>query len=284
MSQQASRIALVTDSTSDIPSDLIARHQIIIVPLYVVWGSDELRDSVDIDAATFYSRLPKDPIHPKTSQPTPADFARVIRECGAQEVVAITISKQLSGTFDSVQAARDMVDIPVHAVDSFSVSIGLGFQVLAAARARDAGGDVAAMIAAAQRVRQTLSVLFTVNTLDYLHKGGRIGGAAKFLGTALQLKPMLAADATTGRIEAVERVRTRGKALQRLIEATFERVDPTRPLHVGVINGAAPDDAQALFEEVKAKYNPVEMMSGAIGPVLGVHAGPGVVGICAYSE
>jgi DegV family protein with EDD domain len=177
-----------------------------------------------------------------------------------------------------------MVDVPVHVFDSRSLSLGLGFEVLAAARVRDQGGDVKAMLAAAERVRQGLSILFTVDTLDYLHKGGRIGGAAKLMGTALQLKPMLVVDNVTGLIDAAERTRTRKKALQRVVEATFERVDPSKPVRVGVLHADARDDAQAIFNEIKVKYNPVELIMSEITPVLGVHGGPGLVGVGAYNE
>lgn len=284
MTDHARRIAIVTDSTCDIPPDLLEKHHIIVVPLYILWGKEELRDGRDIDNAAFYARLPADPVHPKTSQPTPMDFVQAIRESGAEEVVAIVISDQLSGTFDSVHTACNMVDVPVHPVDSFSVTIGLGWQVLAAARARDQGGSVEEIIDAARSVREKLSVLFTVDTLDYLHKGGRIGGAAKLLGTALQLKPMLEINTITGFVDAVERTRTRQKALQRIIEATFERVDSSRPLRIAVLHGAASGDAQAMFDTVVTTYKPLESILCEITPVLGVHTGPGVVGIAAYNE
>jgi DegV family protein with EDD domain len=277
-------IAIITDSTCDIPADLMEKYHITVVPLYVLWGADELRDGVDINNPTFYARLPKAPVHPKTSQPTPADFVRPIQESGAEEVVIITISKELSGTFDSAHGAQEMVDMPVHVVDSFSLSMGLGWQVLAAARVREEGGDVEAMIAEAQRVRERLSLLLTVDTLEYLHRGGRIGGAAKLLGSVIQLKPLLGINHATGTLEAVESIRTRAKALRRLVEVTFERVDPARPMRAAVIHAASPDDAQRLLEEVRTRYDPIELISNQITPVLGVHGGPGLVGICAYNE
>ncbi|MHB1294449.1 MAG: DegV family protein [Anaerolineae bacterium] len=288
MAQNASRIAIITDSTSDLPADLIAQYEIGIVPLYVVWGEEQLRDGVDIDHATFYERLKHDPLHPTTSQPTPADFVRAIgraiEHCGADEVVIITISRNLSGTFASASAAQEMVKVPVHVQDSYSVSMGLGWQVLAAARAHEQGGGVPEMLAAAETVRQHSSVLFTVDSLEFLHKGGRIGGAARLIGTALQLKPLLCVDKDTGRIDAVERTRTRKKALQRVIEASAERLGPGRPAHVGVIDGAAPGEAAALDADIKAHWNLAELTHSPISPALGVHGGPGLIGIAAYSD
>ncbi|MHB0858166.1 MAG: DegV family protein [Anaerolineae bacterium] len=284
MAQNANRIAIITDSTCDLPAEMVAQYGIDIVPLYLMWGQEQLRDGVDIDNATFYSRLPRDPIHPTTSQPTPADFVRAIERCEAEEIVIVTISQNLSGTFASAIAAKDMVTLPVHVVDSFATSMGLGWQVLAVARVREQGGSVQEMVAAAEAVRRNTSVLFTVDSLDYLHKGGRIGGAARLIGTALQLKPLLCVDTKTGRIDAIERTRTRKKALQRLIEASAERLGQGKNLHVGIINGAAPDEAAYLVDEVTARWQPTEVTLSAITPVLGVHGGPGLVGIAGYSE
>ncbi len=284
MSDHTTRIAIITDSTCDIPPDLIEKYHIGVVPQYLIWGAEELRDGFDIDAQTFYSRLPNDPVHPKTSQPNPPDFARYIEEGGAEEVVIITISNQLSKTVNSAQVAGDEASMPVHVFDSLSVSMGLGFQVLAAARVREAGGSAEEMIAAAKAVRDNLSVLLTVDTLEYLHKGGRIGGATKLMGTALQLKPLLEVNNVSGRIEAVERIRTRKKALQGIVATTFERVDPGRPMKVAVMHAAAMDDARALHDEVKANYSPATLMIGEVSPIIGVHAGPGVIGLIAYNE
>jgi DegV family protein with EDD domain len=284
MDKKARELAIVTDSTCDIPPSLIEKYGITVVPLYVIWGQEELVDGVDIDCATFYARLATDPIHPKTSQPTPGDFVRTIEAIEAQEVVVITLSRPLSGTYESASQAAEMLDVPVHVVDSYSLSIGLGWQVLAAARAREAGAGVKGMIAAADRVRERLSLLLTVETLEYLHRGGRIGGAAKFLGSVVQLKPLLGVDHTTGTLTAVEKIRTRKRALQRLVDETFRRVDLAKPMRVGILHAAALEDAQLLAEQIQSQVDPLEMITTEITPVLGVHGGPGVVGICAYNE
>jgi DegV family protein with EDD domain len=277
-------IAIVTDSTCDIPPELLSTYGIATVPLYVLWGDDQLRDGVDIDQETFFSRLPDDPIHPKTSQPTPGDFVRVIEKQEAREVLIITLSKALSGTHESACQAREEVDVPVRVVDSCSLSMGLGWQVLAAARAREEGGDIEAMIAAADGVREKTSVFLTLDTLEYLHRGGRIGTVAKFLGSVVQLKPLLSVDHDEGVLEPVERIRTRRRALQRVVEATFSRVDPNQPTHAAVLHGAAPEDARALLHEVLKRCERVETVVSAITPVLGVHGGPGTVGIAAYND
>jgi len=284
MSENRHKIALITDSTADLPAELADRYGIVVQPLYVIWGGQILRDGVDISRGAFYERIGRDAEHPKTSQPTPADFAQLLQRCGCQEALIITISSGLSGTYNSAQRAAEIAAARVHVEDSRSVSMGLGWQVLAAARVREAGGDLNAMIAAASEVRARQRTIFTVDTLEYLHRGGRIGGAAKFLGTVLQLKPVLAIDSNTARVEAIERVRTRRKALGRVIDIAFEGIDPSRPVRLAVMHAAAPGDAQVLLESSLACCTPIEQIVGELGPVLGIHGGPGVVGICVHNE
>jgi DegV family protein with EDD domain len=284
MSGKTEEIAIVTDSTCDIPPELLEQYGITVVPLYLLWGEEQLVDGVDIDNATFYSRLPDDPNHPSTSQPTPTDFVRVFEDIEAPDIVVITLSKALSGTFASACQAEKLVGQRCHVVDSRSLSMGLGWQVLAAARAREEGADVEGMVAAAERVRERSTLLLTVDTLEYLHRGGRIGSAAKLLGSAIQLKPLLEVNQTTGTLEPVGKVRTRKRAVRRLLEDTFERVDTDKPMRVTIIHGAAAEDAQDLLQQVERLYDPLEIIVSPITPVLGVHGGPGVVGIGAYNE
>ena len=277
-------VAIVTDSTCDIPAELVEQYRLTVVPLYVLWGDEELVDGVDIDVDTFFARLPDDPIHPQTSQPTPGDFVRAIQKLDAREVLIITLTKALSGTHESAVQAREEVDVPVHVFDSRSLSMGLGWQVLAAARAREEGADVAGMIAAAEYVRENTSLLLTVDTLEYLHRGGRIGSAAKLLGSVVQLKPLLSVNHESGTLEAVGKVRTRKRALLRIVEGTFERIDPNKPTRAAVIHGAAPEDSQELLQALRRRCPTVEPLVSTVTPVLGVHGGPGTVGIAAYNR
>ncbi|MGD9028509.1 MAG: DegV family protein [Anaerolineae bacterium] len=284
MTSKVEEVAIVTDSTCDIPPELLEQYGITVVPLYLMWGDEELVDGVDIDNATFYARLPNDPNHPSTSQPTPADFTRVLKSLQARDVVIITLTKELSGTYASACQAEKQAGQRCHVVDSRSLSMGLGWQVLAAARAREEGADAEGMIAAAARVRERSQLLLTVDTLEYLHRGGRIGTAAKFLGSAVQLKPLLEVNHTTGTLEPVGRVRTRKRAVSRLLEDIFSRVDPDKPMRVTIIHGAAAEEAEGLLQQVKKLYEPLEVIVTAITPVLGVHGGPGVLGIGVYNE
>ncbi|HPV07222.1 MAG: DegV family protein [Aggregatilineales bacterium] len=287
MSKQPYRIALITDSTSDLPQNLRDEYCIYVAPLYLLWGNEQYRDGVDITAEEFYERLPRSTIHPTTSQPTPGDFMNLLEQAkrdGAEEAVIITISDKLSGTYDSALQAAEMEDIPVHVFDSRSVSMGLGFQVLAAARARDAGGDAQAMLAAAEKVRQHINIIFTVDTLEYLHRGGRIGGAAKLIGTALQLKPQLIMSAESGVIEAGAKVRTRKKALESVFTAFVEKLNGHRNLHITVLHVCAQEEAEQLAKRLQDQYHVDELIITSTSPVIGAHAGPGTVGVVGYAE
>lgn len=278
------RIAIVTDSTSDLPADLLARFGIHVVPLYVLWGGQELRDGVDIDRATLYARLRQDPEHPKTSQPTPADFLGAIRQVDAPEVLVLTISSALSGTYNSACQARELAATRVHVEDSRVTSMALGWQVLAAAQAREKGADLEGMLAAARHVRERVVTRFTVDTLEYLHRGGRIGGAAWMIGTALQLKPVLSLDPQTGQVESLERIRSRRRAVHSLAERAAEAFQGTAPAHVAVMHAMAPEEAEALREDLTARLHPREILVTELTPVLGIHGGPGLLGFCAYAD
>ena len=281
------RIALVTDSTCDILTGLLKEYGIIVVPLFVVWGDEALRDRVDIQPEAFYRRLRTDPNFPTTTQPAPGDFLKAYQAAkrdGAEEVVVITVSSPLSGTMASAIQAASMTDIPTTIVDSRGVTMGLGWQVLAAARAREAGGDVPAMVEAADKARESMVLLVCLDTLEYLHRGGRIGGAAKFVGTMLKLKPLILVNHTTGLIEAGKRIRTRKKALQALVEEFSDSLDISKRTRIAVLHGDARGDADKLAERVRREFSPAEIVLNTTGPVIGIHTGPGAIALCGYAE
>jgi len=283
----AEKTALFTDSTCDIPEDLIQKYHIGIIPLTIVWGREQFRDGIDLKAEEFYQRLDRDPNLPTTSQPTPREFSAAFEEAqaaGADEILVITISSAMSGTHESAKAAAKLVDIPVHVLDSRANSMSLGWQVLAAARAREDGGDLQTMIAAADQARSTMVYIITLDTLEYLHKGGRIGGASHFIGTLLNLKPQIAVDHQTGEVVGGRRSRTRKKALGDLFTDFFSRVDPEKDLRIAVLHNAALEEAQTLVERINVEFGPCEIITSIVSPVLGVHTGPRAVAICGYAE
>ncbi len=277
------RVAIVTDSTADLPAELAAARDIIVIPLYVMFGQRQWRAGVDISNEAFYERLAGSTEHPSSSQPTPADFLSLFREIDADEILVIAISERLSGTIASATAAVANSDRPVTVFDSRSVSMGLGWQALAAADVRDRGGSVAEMVAAADAVRRGSSILFCPATLEYLHRGGRIGAAAKLLGSALQLKPILLMDTESGIIDSFEKIRTRSRSLQRLCEASWERLDAERTTRIAIIHGHCRAEAEQVADMVASIHRPEELLITELGPVVGTHGGPGIIGVAGYS-
>jgi DegV family protein with EDD domain len=181
-------IALVADSTCDIPQAMIAFYGIIIIPQVAVWGEEVLRDRVDLAPEEFYQRLEQDPVWPSSTFPSPADYEKVYRNAianGAKEIVVMTVSSAMSGTFQLAEQVGKHLDVPVHVVKSKGPTFSLGWQVLAVARIRELGCNAVKMIKAAARVRDKLVQIVCLDTLEYLHRGGRIVRATRFIGSML---------------------------------------------------------------------------------------------------
>lgn len=280
-------IALITDSTCDLPQEFIQQYNITVIPEIVIWGEEALRDRIDITPETFYQRLETDKRHPTTTLPSPADVERAYKDViarGAKEILAVTISSALSGTYQLVKKIGEEMSVPVHVIDARGPTMSLGWQVLAAARAQEAGATIEDMINAADRVRQKLIQVVCLNTLEYLHRGGRIGTATKFLGNLLDLKPLVKINHETGIVEAAGQARTRRKSIEALIELFFEKMDLSTPLHIAVLHGNALEEAQALAERIKRDFSPVELLINITGPVLGINTGPRALALCGYTE
>ncbi len=281
----AQKIVVVTDSTAYIPEEALAGLHIPVIPLWLLWGDERFRDGVDIDPPTFYRRLRTSETFPTTSQPSAGEFIEFFRQAGAgaDALVGIFISSKLSGTIPNAQAAQEQLpELTIRIVDSLSTSMGLGFAVLAAARAAAAGRSLDEVVAAAEDVRDRVHVLFTVDTLEYLHRGGRIGGAKRFLGTALNIKPLLHLE--EGRVEALAQVRTKRKAISRMLEIAEERLGGKRAAEVAVLDIDAPEEGDLLAEEAKERLGVTKVYRTTVSPVIGTHAGPGTVGIALYPE
>ena len=280
-------IVVVTDSTSNLPPELAQEFQIPIIPLNIHWGEETYVDGVTLDTLTFYRWLQERRDFPTTSQPSAGAFMKFFREVAEKfdtdTILGIFISSDLSGTFASaLQAQAELPELQLQLLDSRSVSIGLSFQVMAAARLARDGAAMEDIVEQVHRVRAKSSVLFTVDTLEYLHRGGRIGGASRFLGTALNLKPLLMIEG--GRVAPLEKNRGRRKGLQRLLELTEERLAGRQPVEIAIIDVNAEEDAAALADEVKTRFQPQRLYRGVMAPVVGAHAGPGTVGIGFYTE
>ena len=286
MSDKAGRrIAVVTDSTSDLPQELAKEHGIRIIPQVLIMGTKTWRDGVDIDPPAFYELLQTSPDFPASSQPSVADFREAFEELAkdADGIAAILVSDELSGTINSARMAKESLpDVPIEIVDTRSVSVQLGFIAIAAARAAAAGADLQTVADTARAMIGKVGVYFVVDTLEYLHRGGRIGAAARLFGTALNLKPLLAIK--DGMVHPVTKVRSRRKALATLFQLLDEELAGKEGIHMAVLHVAAPEEAARLAEQLVERFHPVEMLHTECGPVVGTHAGPGTVGVVYYSE
>lgn len=275
-----SEVAIITDSTAYIPDDIVKQSQISVVPLVLIWGEEEFLDGIDIEPDEFYARLQNAKIMPSTSQVTPQSFIDTYTRLNEQgkQILAVLISDKLSGTIASaIQAKKMLPEVTVEIVDSNTTSMALGYQAIMAARAAADGASLSECVAVAEEAKKKTGVVFAVDTLEFLHRGGRIGSGSRFLGTALKLKPIL--EVANGRVEAVERVRTRRKSLERLVDLIEERIDGRTPVHLASLNANAADDAQECLEIAKERFNSIESISSTVSPVIGTHTGPGTVGL-----
>lgn len=273
---------LITDSTADLPHEYANQHGIYVVPLNIHLQNAVYKDGVDIKPAELYHRLRHEDIFPRTSQPSAGEFLELYRELQPEdECLVICISSELSGTYQSAQIGADMASeesaAEIHVVDSRSASIGLGLQVMYARQCFAEGKDIAQTLSELAEVRRRMRILFVVDTLDYLARGGRISQLSKRLGNLLQLKPLLHLE--DGRIALLDKVRTKPKAVQHMLEIFTKEADQAQ--QVAVLHIDALEEGQALQQKVQEHYSG-EVTLYQCGAVIGSHAGPGTVGLCWY--
>jgi DegV family protein with EDD domain len=253
----------------------------------IIFNGISFHDGVDMTAQQFYERLSKEPQRPTTSQPTPEDFLsayRKVKERGAREILAIILSSAMSGTFESARMAAAQMDIPVHMFDSQNNSMGLGWQVIAAARVREADGGLEEMLASARKVRDHMVYFISLDTIEYLASGGRIADAARFINSILKIKPLVFVKPETGTVGASLPARSRKLAVEDLYREFFKRINVNKPMHITVLHNQALEEAQELAERVKNEFHPVELFISYASPVLGVHTGPLAIALCGYAE
>lgn len=277
------KVAVVTDSTAYIPGELSNGYPIFVAPLQVIWEEETFRDGIDIQPSEFYSRLQHAKVMPTTSQATPATFINIYTSLLDQgyDILSVHISSQLSGTLDSaVQAREHFPGARIELVDSKATSLAMGFPLLAVARAAAQGATLSECKTLVQKNCEQSGVLFVLKTLEFLHRGGRIGGAAAFLGTALNLKPIL--ELREGKIEAIERVRTMSKAVDRLLDLFEERIGSRTPVHIGALHANAPVEVSLLLERARQRFPESDIRAAVtadVSPVVGSHTGPGCLGL-----
>jgi DegV family protein with EDD domain len=280
-------IEIITDSTCDIPDELLEQYRIKVVPHYIIWGEDQFRDRVDFQPIDFYERLVTDKRQPTSAQATVADFKLAYEEAqsrGAVELIVLTVSSAMSGAYQMALNAAKLVKIPVSVVDSKGPTMTLGWQVLAAARARDEGLTVKEILNKVDQVRRKLVQLVSMDTLEYIQKGGRIGGAIKWVGGLLRVKPLVGINHETGLVEPVALARTHKSSVEMMYQKFFERLGNGAKLHIAVLHGNVLAEAEALAGRIIAEFKPFELLINITGPVLGINTGPGALALCGYAE
>ncbi|HZS16256.1 MAG TPA: DegV family protein [Candidatus Dormibacteraeota bacterium] len=276
-------IRFVADSTADLPASWAEEHRVITVPLKVIFGDEVLVDGVDVDAKAFYERMRSTTKNPTTSQPTPAEFEAAFRTAAADgsSVVCTTLSAEMSGTYGAAMTARESLpDLDIHVIDTRSVSIGHAGALQAAIDCAESGGALQDVLSTVEEVMRRQRTVFTVETLEYLRRGGRIGGARALLGSVLNIKPVL--QILDGRIEPFDRVRTYARALDRMCDEVVAATgEAGRPARVVLGHGDKLEDCRMIARRL-APHCQGEPEIIDIGPIVGCHAGPGTIGLSFY--
>jgi DegV family protein with EDD domain len=271
---------VVTDSTAYLPSEYVARYPIQILPLTLFWEGKSYRDGVDIQASEFYQRLLTANSLPTTSQVSAGEWNKKLTELldAGCDVLLLPISSGISSTYHT--ALSEISNFPsqrVALLDTKLVSMALGFQVLAAARAAAAGASLAECKRIAEQAYEHIGVYFSVSTLKYLAAGGRINSAKRLLGSALNIKPVLKIQ--EGKIELVSSVITQRRAIERMLDLVERDINQRTPVRISVFHALAPEAAERLMHTAQARFAPVECIMSEVSPVIGAHVGPGTISI-----
>jgi DegV family protein with EDD domain len=278
-------IKIVTDSTCNLNlfPELLQKYDIRVAPISIQFRTETYEEDIDIDRDLFYQKIDEMGIIPTTSQPSPGRFADYYRELTDQghSILPIVITSKHSGTYQSAVLAKDMVpEADVEVFDSLTISFGTGYMVLEAARAAEAGQSRENILKRLAEIRDNMCLSLTPATLKYLRMSGRVGRLATAFASLLDVKPVITVE--DGLLEARENVRTRAKAINRMLELTEEKLGTTDPISIAAIHARCPEEGQALLEKAQARFNCQETMIGDLVASLTVHGGPGILGLFAY--
>ncbi len=275
-----SKVIIVTDSTTYLPEDYIKQYAIRVIPLTLHWEDKTYRDGIDITPDEFYARLANSKSIPTTSQLSAYEVQQVFSDLLSQgfTVLGMFLSSGISGSYQSAMLAKSHLDTDkVEVIDTRLVSMALGFQVLAVARAAEQGASLKECVEVAQDAYSKIGVYFTVNTLKYLNQGGRIGSAKRIVGSALNIKPIL--EIRDGKIELVSSVISQKKAIERMIQLVEKGMDNRNPVRLSVFHAAAQEEAGNLTKRLQEQFSPLEIIPSLVSPVIGAHVGPGTLSI-----
>lgn len=277
-----SKTAIVTDSTAYIPDELCKQLNITVVPLSVIFGEETFFDGVSIKPSEFYTRLASSKVMPSTSQATPAGMHKAFNDLLEQgyDVFGVFISDKLSGTMASAKQARDEFPSAKDKIvlfDSENTGMALGYQALTLARAAADGASLADCQKLAEKVRPNTGVFFAVETLEFLHRGGRIGGAQRFLGSVMNVKPILTIK--DGKVDSADSVRTTKKAHEKVIDLVTEKCAGQSNIRLATLHANAEASAKEVLDTASSKLGAVESILSSVSPAIGTHTGPGTVGL-----
>jgi DegV family protein with EDD domain len=273
-------VKIVTDSSAYLPQKYVDQYGITVLPLSLIWDGTSYRDGVDIKASEYYTKQATSTTLSTTSQVTVNAFSEAYQKLLNQgnEILVLPISSGISGTYDSaLQALADFKGKPIELIDTRLVSMALSFMVLTAARAAEKGANLLSCKQAALQAYPKIGVYFTVETLKYLAAGGRIGGAKKFLGTALDIKPVLAI--IDGKIEPVASVRTKRKAMDKMLDLVEKDIAGRKPVRISVFHANVPDEAADFQQRASIRLGAEEAILSEVSPAVGSHTGPGTISI-----
>jgi DegV family protein with EDD domain len=277
-------IRIVTDTDANLPQSVLDEFNIVAVPIHIIFGDQVMRERVDFTDAEAFARMSAAPELPTTSQPAPGDFKdaydAILSASPDATIMSIHVSGKVSGTVVSArQAAELFPNADIRLFDTLSASLGQGLMVREAARLARDGASAEDILTQLEIMRDGMRVLFVLNTLEYLARGGRIGKASHLMGTLLDLKPILKLE--DGVIDAHSRQRTWKRAVFAIKSLVLEKEQgASGPLHIGIIHAVSEDQARSMADDFNRQLNPTVSLLGEIGPGLGVHTGPGALGVC----
>jgi DegV family protein with EDD domain len=275
-------IAVITDSNTCIPAEISQKYAIGIVPILLIFDEEALRDGIDINTEEFYNRLRESDPLPTTSAPSPAQYMQAFEDAintGAEGIVVITLSSELSMAYSSAQLAlKDMGDFPIRLVDGRMATIAQGFVAMTAAEAAAQGHDIDEVAAAAESSIPRIGFVIMLNTLEYLHRGGRVPAIASLIGSAIRLNPILA-NRSDGTVGIISPSIGKSAAMKRMISEVERKAKGRTLKRLAVTHAAAPNAAAALYSLVSDRFDCDEVYLVELTPVMGAHAGPGVVGL-----
>jgi|Deesub1362B_J571_1020462.scaffolds.fasta_scaffold07013_3 DegV family protein with EDD domain len=278
------KVAVVTDSSANIPGELVERYRIHVIPLLLHWEKRTFRDGVDITPSQLYKQLRESKELPTTSAPSVGDFLRVYAEISrwAEGIVSIHLPPKLSVVYEAALTASKMVEeVEVKVIDCGTAAIGQGFVVLEAAKAAAKGASLSEVVRRAEDLIPKVNLFATLDTLEYLHRGGRVPAIAALLTSALKIKPIIYLK--DGEVGLLEKPRTKARAIKRMIEIMGERVG-SRKVHVAVFHTDALKEAEGLKSEIEVRFNCEEIFVTEFTPVMGAHTGPGLLGLAFWAE